>query len=162
MGCGWAKRDSAAVSADIAKWDSWPRELCIDGIFFDEVPSHTDHIGAMAGYADKARENHRMVVYNPGVPVDPGFYAAADMVVGVEQTVGVCSEMLDNWSHSHVVPTTGVILHSGTQYDIYPTLLRLKRVGIGALFVTDERGSSYNRWPDEWDKITAHVSGNGK
>ena len=78
----YGARDEAAVAADIDRYESW---YGTDGIFLDEAASGADRIPYYRGLAAHVRAaGKRLVVLNPGVVPDRGYFGVADVVVTFE------------------------------------------------------------------------------
>lgn len=79
---GYGTRDPAQVTADIDRYASWYR---VDGIFLDEASGAAEQLTHYRALAEHVRAaGRRLVVLNPGVVPDRGYFDIADVVVTFE------------------------------------------------------------------------------
>jgi hypothetical protein len=77
-------RSLANVLADVRRYLAWYE---VDGIFFDETSSDAALLPYYRALSQRARgDAGRVVVFNPGVPPDAGYFELADVVVTFEGT----------------------------------------------------------------------------
>jgi hypothetical protein len=77
-------RSLADVLADVRRYLAWYE---VDGIFFDETSSDAALLPYYRALSRQARGGAgRVVVFNPGVPPDAGYFDIADVVVTFEGT----------------------------------------------------------------------------
>lgn len=74
----YGARPAAEVEADARRYGDWYR---VDGIFLDEA----SHAAEQLPYYRALRASiHGLLVLNPGIPPDPGYAGAADVIVTYE------------------------------------------------------------------------------
>lgn len=108
--CSYGKRAITKLEDDVRIYQGWTglqpnsdnselslgQPIRIDGIFFDEAPADVAHVNYMTTISDAVRaatqdgESNphppQLVIYNPGIFVDPRFYEAADYIAVFENT----------------------------------------------------------------------------
>ncbi|RSL61024.1 hypothetical protein CEP54_006444 [Fusarium duplospermum] len=165
--CSYGDRPVADVERDIGTYFGWNERFRVDGIFFDEAPSSVERIPLMAGLAQFTRSRWQhdtgrpgLVVLNPGVVVDPGYYEHADHIVVFEQSEQHWNEYFTTQGvaqiPSHLSAKAVVMVHSCLG-DAASLARQIGELGFGGLYLTDQLGGGYNRWPDSWSLIVDEV-----
>ncbi|KYK60818.1 hypothetical protein DCS_01956 [Drechmeria coniospora] len=170
--CTYGERDIDAITADIDVYCRWNDALAVEGIFFDEVPSQVRFVPFMAGLADHTRVTWKMhcnkdcmVVYNPGVVVDRGFFEHPDYIVVFEQSHGHWDDsFIDKQLQRVSVETRSksvAIIHScearGSKVESFTK--QVCSLGVAGIFVTDELDGGYTKWPATWKRFAGTVAG---
>ncbi|PSR76989.1 Spherulation-specific family 4 [Coniella lustricola] len=178
--CSYGQRPAEDVVRDIegyARWEAEAEKDKVHGIFVDETPSSTEFVEYMAVLSraaktalnrnEAASQHPAIVIYNPGVVVDPIFYRAADYVVAFENAAS-------QWTHPAVcggmarlpralLRRSIVIAHSswghGARKDAEAvTHLSKKAAEMGCMghFITSRDG--YTQWCGAWDDFVAEMA----
>lgn len=110
------------------------------------------------------------VMYNPGVLVDSRYMSEADKVVVFEQaasewgsftrkgTLQIAPEL--RWRsvamiHS-VTSTSNVVARAFRAKSPCCTVIdSIRQLGFGGIFLTDQEGGGYTRWPAMWEEVLA-------
>ncbi|KAK0644388.1 Spherulation-specific family 4 [Cercophora newfieldiana] len=93
--CSYGDRPLIEIEAEIRVYRDWGSPpsgaLRIDGVFVDEVPSEQgciDYLSSITHFSKQTLRSshggHAVVIYNPGIFVEPNFYEAADYIVVFE------------------------------------------------------------------------------
>jgi hypothetical protein len=161
--CTYGERNIADIQHDIQIYSAWNSQLRLDGIFFDETPSAQEAVGLMRDISNFTRSSWKtatghsaFIVHNPGVTICQEFYQDADLVVTFEQSA-------DHWeSHflQHGVTERPIyfrakdvaIVHSCGD-DVEGLAFQIMELGFGGLYLTEQVGGRYNRWPDSWTTV---------
>ncbi|KAG9251736.1 Spherulation-specific family 4 [Emericellopsis atlantica] len=169
--CTYGRRPREDVCRDVDRYYGWnAQRLRVDGIFVDEVPSAADAVPYMADLATHVRSvwtRHSsaapsVLVFNPGVVVDADLVVLADYVVAFEQAheqwrvlraehealrLEVCNKAL-------------AIVHTTSSEDgsIEEVLQDAKGAGFAGLYITDQHGGGFTRWPAQWDNFVQLLS----
>ncbi len=81
---GYGSRDPKRVLTDVARYGSW---YAIDDIFVDEVAASDQGLAYYTALSAKLRTGaDRLVVFNPGMVPERGYFDLADIVVTFEGT----------------------------------------------------------------------------
>ncbi|KAL2112110.1 hypothetical protein VUR80DRAFT_8581 [Thermomyces stellatus] len=178
--CGYGDREIDEIDADIATYAGWESEFAslgdggatveLQGVFVDEVPAEMEYVDLMSHITESVRDawengmyREATVVYNPGVVIDRMFYEHADSVVAfedaeAERAVFMSDGLADvDWYNRG---KTGAIVHtySGTWNDLQELVREVADSGLESLFVTDQAGGIYNKWPSMWTSLVQLVS----
>lgn len=168
--CSYGRRALGTVTRDIDVYRRWNMEadpaIRIDGIFFDEAPSDSAHIQYMRQATEHVHASWRseltrsgQAMLNPGVVVSRDYFDHADHVVVFEQSE-------EHWERYFVTqglpqiastarPKAVAIVHTcGTAKDELTKLVReIKLMGFGGLYITEQVGGGYSKWP----KLLEHI-----
>lgn len=156
---GHGKRPPDEVTADIDRWLGFYPE--IGGFFFDEQASGTDHIEQYAelyNYAKK-RLPTGLVVANPGVACDPGYFdrPAADIICIFDNKAGLNAFQRPPALAKVAAERLAAVLYGiSDEADMQAGFRRAAADGVGHLFMTD--GTDPNPWaklPEYWDAEVA-------
>ncbi|KAK4676641.1 hypothetical protein QC764_402219 [Podospora pseudoanserina] len=158
--CSYGKREQGEMRRDVERYKVWGCEkrgcgVDIKGIFFDEAPADGGHVGYMAEAAGEVRSalgEEAVVVYNPGVFPDQGYWEKGDYVVVFEN---VAREWWGGYVRENVkkLPKelrerSVVIAHSCQGDEKERILADVRRERWGAHFLTEEGG--YESWDGGW------------
>lgn len=173
--CSYGKRPISAVRADIDTYYGWSVPLAPRGVFIDEAPAdetYVDYLASLTGHAKAAGKSClgkvAIVVYNPGVVVGRAFFISPDYVVVLEASIDQWSNLsaagqalatMDAASSRSAV----VIVHSAPderwQEDEF--WQRISYLDVAGIYVTDQHGGGYTRWPAAWSEFTEVASKQG-
>ncbi|HEY6762197.1 MAG TPA: spherulation-specific family 4 protein [Baekduia sp.] len=139
---GYGYRPLDAVRADVQRYLSWYH---VDGIFFDEASSSADQLPYYRTAASAARDGGgRLVVLNPGVPPDSGYFDVADVVVTYEGTFadyGDAQETTPAWLRDEDPNRVANLIYDATRADALDA-----RASASAGYVYATSGSQPNPW----------------
>ncbi|CAN8098338.1 unnamed protein product [Discula destructiva] len=102
-----------------------------------------------------------LVIYNPGVVVDPIFYQAADYVVAFENSCAQWTNPVVTKGFARLPPAllarSVPVAHSAGQADVVARLSRRAgEMGCRGLFVTSQPG--YTAWCDGWAEFVGELA----
>ncbi|KAI6779501.1 Spherulin-like protein [Emericellopsis cladophorae] len=169
--CTYGRRPLEDVCRDVDRYYSWNAQLLrVDGIFIDEVPSAAEAVPYMAHLAGHVRSvwtchstvASGVLVFNPGVVVDTTLVELADYVVAFEQAH-------EQWrvlrgEHEalprEICRKALAIVHTTTSEDgsLEEVLQDAKGAGFAGVYITDQHGGGFTRWPAQWDKFVQLLS----
>jgi hypothetical protein len=174
--CSYGRRPLEEVTKDVdvyRLWNSNPdHAIRVQGIFFDEAPSdpeNVDYMGQAASHVHKTWQSelngHGETMLNPGVVVDRHYFDHADHIVVFEQS----EEHWDGYFVTQGLPQIAssvrdkavAIVHScGTSQDALARLVReIKLMGFGGVYLTEQVGGGYSKWPKELQYTVEVVAG---
>ena len=177
--CAYGDRPLDEIDDDIAIYGAWESELegledsaavSLQGIFVDEMPAELEYVDLMSNITGTIQDTwagtldrEATVIYNPGVVVDPSFYAYADSIVAfedaeTERSVFISDGLEDvEWDDRG---KSGAIVHSfgGSWSELRVLVGEVADSGLERLFVTDQTGGVYNEWPGMWQSLVEIVS----
>ncbi|KAL2205622.1 hypothetical protein CC79DRAFT_1275260 [Sarocladium strictum] len=173
--CSYGRRALGAVTQDIDVYRLWntnpDHAIRVDGIFFDETPSEPEHVSYMSQATDHVHqtwlselERHGEVTLNPGVVVGRDYFDHADHVVVFEQSEEHWERYFVTQGLPQIASTTRskavAIVHScGTSEDGLTKLLReVKLMEFGGLYLTEQMGGGYSKWPKQLPHIVNVVA----
>lgn len=86
---GWTARRGCGSGLPVDRDQTTTQTIRMDGVFFDEAPSASEHVNYMAHISKAARKTLQnaestIIIYNPGIFVDQAFYESADYVAVFE------------------------------------------------------------------------------
>jgi len=169
--CTYGRRPLQDVCRDVDRYYSWnTQQLRVDGIFVDEVPSAAETVPYMAHLARHVRSVwtcHSMavggvLVFNPGVVVHADLVELADYVVAFEQAHEQWRMLRGGHRalHPQVCSKTLAIVHttSSEEGSLEEVLQDAKGAGFAGVYITDQHGGGFTRWPAQWDKFVQLLS----
>lgn len=178
----YGKRKPGTIKSEIDRYSDWGTKssgaFSVQGIFIDEVPADSRLRRAMADLATHIRTSFAgrgVVVYNPGVVVDPGFLKDADRVVVFEESQHKWYDyfMVHGLSRisPHLRPKAVAMVHSfgklpasvqcdtklaaGDGYACTALVDQIRALGFGGLYVTDQVGGGFHYFPKTWKEQVA-------
>jgi hypothetical protein len=106
----YARRPHHAVVAEVSTYRDW---YAVDGVFFDQTPASADGLPHYTRLAVAARALDALcLVFNPGLPPDPGYHALADLVVTFEGPWAAYADRApDAGTHLVYAAPPGVAVH---------------------------------------------------
>ena len=169
------------IDADIALYGGWEHEFAnlddsadetvsLSGIFVDEMPIELEYLEAMSHITESVRDtwasamdSEATVMYNPGVVIDPAFYANADYIVAFEDAESERPAFLSEGLSAVESEERGkmaVIVHTwnGSWNNLHDLVAEVVDSGVEALYVTSQVGGMYNEWPGHWSSLVGLVS----
>ncbi|KAI3573373.1 Spherulation-specific family 4-domain-containing protein [Fusarium oxysporum f. sp. albedinis] len=166
----YGRRSLDAICLDIDVYHGWNHDLRLEGIFVDEAPSDPkllSYMSAIARYTRKKwqqmSDRSSLIVYNPGVVVDPAYFEDPNLVVIFEQSES-------HWSSPEIqksitqVPLelrskAVAIVHSLTENlgDAARLTTEIRLLGFGGLHLTEQVGGGFTKWPVMWVTVAAEI-----
>lgn len=153
----YGARDPATVRGEIDRWKEW---YGVDNIFLDEAPVVSRWIPTYASYAAVVHDAGGVVVLNPGLIPDRGFFEFADAIVTFEGPVGAYSKMKEppKWVRSETRTELWHIVHSAPEDRLGEVVNRARQHGADKIYVTDDvEPNPYDRLPSYWSGKLAAV-----
>ncbi|OAQ58358.1 spherulation-specific family 4 [Pochonia chlamydosporia 170] len=164
--CSYGHRPVDAIKAEIDVYRGWKGCLELGGIFFDETPSDAHYVRFMATLADHTRSTwqrdlgrYGRVIYNPGVVVGHKYFDYPDYVVVFEQSHDhwnrIFAEQELRYASAEARAKSVAIIHSSpAKGSMVEALTRqIRSLGVTGIFVTDEQGGGYTKWPVTWKQF---------
>jgi hypothetical protein len=168
--CSYGNRAIDAVKGDVDIFHGWNSEFRLEGIFIDEAPSQPDLTRYMRSISDYAHTRWQaalgrpgIVVYNPGVVPNQDYYSAADLVVSFEQSESHWEQLVAAKQIIRLAPDISsknvAVVHTfdDSHGDLTGFVSRVRDLGFGGIFITDQEGGGYNRWPQAWQRLVEFV-----
>jgi hypothetical protein len=157
---GYGKRDIGVVRAEI---DTFYSRYGIDGIFIDEMSSRASDLGYYTALHDYIGAVHAgsHIVGNPGTQVPEAYLSVADVLVTFESPAAeYAGYVADDWTAIHDAARFAHLVYDVADADaMQATVDSALRHGVGALYVTDDRGANpWDRLPSYWAAETARVA----
>jgi hypothetical protein len=147
---GYGARDPAVVRGEIDRWKEW---YGVDNIFFDEAPVVARWIPTYASYAAIVHDAGGVVVLNPGLIPDRGYFEFADAVVTFEDSVGAYFQMkeLPEWVRAETRTELWHIVIGAPEDRLGEVLKRARQHAADKIYVTDDvEPNPYDRLPSYW------------
>ena len=145
----WGGRSAAAERADV---DAYLARYPLDGFFIDEMA--TD-IGTLAHYTDlygyiKGKGAQLTVLGNPGVPTDPAYFGAADVIVGFEGYAADYARLPPGYLDPAYTRRLASIIHEASEAQMAEFIANSATLGLAMIYVTDDR------MPDPYDTLPSY------
>lgn len=147
---GWGDRDPAAVHSEIDRWREW---YGVNNIFLDEAASVSEEVGTYADYALTVHEGGGIVVLNPGLTPDRGYFEFADAVVTFEDSVEAyfTRRTPPDWLRTQTSSEVWHIVIGAPQDRLGDVVDRAREYGADKVYVTDDaKPNPYDRLPQYW------------
>ena len=146
----WGGRDTAAERADV---DDYLARYPLDGFFIDEMATDAatlPHYADLYGYI-KGKDAQLTVLGNPGVPTDPAYFSAADVIVGFEGYASDYAQLPPGYldpAHTHRLAS---IVHEASAAQMAEFIASSATLGLAMIYVTDDRmPNPYDVLPSYW------------
>ncbi|KAI9762868.1 MAG: hypothetical protein M4579_000221 [Chaenotheca gracillima] len=170
-----ATQTQKAIQANITTYVNWATKCAsvgnprVDGIFFDEAPTIPESVSYMSQISKFARQHipGASVVFNPGSPVDAGYWPLADLINVFEDTEQVyrTADIGAVDGQGAYSQKTSLIVHTYTDGNSIlssdvDTILNLDHDAIAALFVTDltVAQNPYGSFGSNWNAFVRDVA----
>ncbi|KAM5519405.1 cell surface spherulin 4-like protein [Fusarium oxysporum f. sp. phaseoli] len=153
----YGHRSLDAIFRDIDVYHDWNHDLRLEGIFVDETPSDPKllpYMSAIARYTRKkwhqTSDRFNLIVYNPGVVVNPAYFEDPNLVVIFEQSESHWRSPEIQKSIAQVPPELRskavAIVHSLTESlgDAAQLTNEIRLLGFGGLYLTEQVGGGFN------------------
>jgi hypothetical protein len=138
----YAKRPAAAVTADIARWESWYK---IDGILLDEMKSEPGSEAYYQSLTQALHVRHRITIGNPGTTVAKSYDATVDILM-IHESPGFADGAASGLPPKQLASISTNL----PTLDLAP--LCAQRIGL--IYPTDENAPpTYARLPRYFDKL---------
>lgn len=147
---GWGDRDEAAVIEDINRWREW---YGVDNIFLDEASTGAEDIGIYADYAAAVHEAGGIVVLNPGLIPDRGYFEFADAIVTFEDPVDAYFTTREppEWLLAETRAEVWHIVIDAPEDRLQDVIDRARELGVDEIYVTDDaEPNPYDSLPTYW------------
>ncbi|MCJ1466774.1 hypothetical protein MMC07_005394 [Pseudocyphellaria aurata] len=172
-----ATRPQADLRAEIDTYQKWSLAttaggcgsptIRVNGIFFDEAPTVAANLTYMENittYARNSLTNGNTIVYNPGSPVDQGYYQFADYINVFENTAAIYhGTNIPPLANGHANQST-LLIHTDpsdlqTLEQDVDTIIDTDSYGFAGVMITN-RTVTENPWsgfPSYWDSLCKDV-----
>jgi hypothetical protein len=146
---GWGARDEAAVYSEIDRYREW---YGVNDIFLDEAAAVPEEVDTYAEYSARVHEAGGIVVLNPGLLPDRGYFEYADAIVTFEDSA-------DQYFKAGTPPTwltetSAEVWHiviGSPQDRLSGVVDRAREHGADKVYVTDDvKPNPYDRLPRYW------------
>ncbi|CAH0059262.1 unnamed protein product [Clonostachys solani] len=167
--CTYGNRPVDDIQRDIDVYLGWNDQFRVDGIFVDEAPSSSEKVTYMASlteYTSKSWEGalgrRSINILNPGVVAHAAYFDSADFVVTFEQSaahwnVEDVKNAIETLSPDHC-PKSLVIIHTcDSDEEISDLVQQAKSKSLGGIYITEQVGGFFTKWPQAWDHFLDRV-----
>ncbi|WP_267275988.1 spherulation-specific family 4 protein [Arthrobacter sp. CDRTa11] len=147
---GYGDRDPDVVTEDIEHWRDW---YDVDNVFLDEVTTRAADMDTYADYAATVHDAGGIVVLNPGLPPDPGYFEFADAIVTFEDPVDAYFNGRDppDWLSTETRGELWHIVIGAPQDRLADIVDRARQLGVDQIYVTDDaEPNPYDTLPGFW------------
>lgn len=172
-----ATRPQADLQAEIDKYQKWSLaktaggcgspSIQVNGIFFDEAPTvaaSLTYMQSITTYARNTLTHGKTIVYNPGSPVDQGYYNSADYINVFEDTEAVYHRTnIPALANGHPNQST-LLIHTDSlnvqklEQDV-DTIIDIDYYGYAGVFITNRTVAQnpYGGFPSYWNALCKDV-----
>lgn len=147
---GWGERDPKSVYSEIDRWREW---YGVDNIFLDEAASVPEEVGTYADYAATVHKAGGIVVLNPGLIPDRGYFEYADAIVTFEDSANnyFATRTPQGWLQAETNTEVWHIVIGAPRDQLSGVVDRARQHGADKIYVTDDVAPNpYDRLPRYW------------
>lgn len=167
-----ATQSQAVLQANITKYEKWSATTAaggcgspyiqVKGIFFDEAPTaatSVTYVQDIATFARNTLTHGKTIVYNPGSPVDAGYWNSADYINVFEGTEASYRQVkIPNLVGAHKSNATIIInnytSNAETEENDVDTIIDSDLDGLAGVYITDRL---YSAFPTRWSWLCEWV-----
>jgi|GEM_PF-1129773 len=145
----WAARASSLERAEV---DAYLARYPLDGFFIDEMatdPAMLTHYTDLYAYI-KGRGAGLRVLGNPGTAADPGYFAAADVLISFEGFAADYAGLPPGYFDPAHAGRHGSIIHEASAAQMAGFIAQSAPLGLSMIYVTDDR------MPDPYDTLPSY------
>ena len=148
----WGGRDAAVEQADV---DAYLARYPLDGFFIDEMATdaaNLAHYTSLYAYI-KGKGAQLTVLGNPGVPTDPAYFGAADVIVGFEGYAADYAQLPAGYFDPALAGRLASIVHGATAAQMDSFVAEAATLGLAMIYVTDDTmPNPYDVLPSYWQQ----------
>lgn len=163
---GYASRNLTTVESEVSRYAGWAKygasDIHIDGIFFDEATDDTKYLSYMASLYHDVKNtypNNATVITNPGTPISSSFYAYADFVNPVENTLKFWKSTSGGVKSIAAAerPKSTIMLndYTSSSAQMLADIEAIQQAGYAGLYISNDE--NYQAIPSTWATFCANV-----